>query len=448
MAWDRQFKAPFVALTGGLSPISLGLAVTDWAWHLLSAPGTAMQMAHDSGQEWLQALQHAGCGDAMQALDKRYADPAWALWPYCAIASTHHTAERWWQQASHLRGMEHHHEDVVHLLARQWLDMLSPANWPHTNPQVIQATLASRGENLQRGLAQVGQDLQRAFDPNAAMAGDALYRPGVEVACTPGAVVHRNHLVELIQYSASTAQVQREPVFIVPSWIMKYYILDLSPHNSLVRYLVEQGHTVFMLSWRNPDASDALLDMEDYLRLGVLNPLAVITERTGGVPIHAVGYCLGGTLLSIAAAALARDEPMPDALAIAPLASMTLLATQLDFQDAGELGVLLDEAQVAVLEDTMADKGFLTSGGHNAGIVSEPGHAHRSYQMHHTALTAESTGPELWRQRAPTFKGSWWPAWHAWLLRHGGAHVSAREISPVDVLAPAPGDHVQVRYAD
>ena len=562
---DRQFKAPFIHLTSGLSPISLGLAVTDWVWHLATSPGTGMQLAHDSRAEWFKAVQQVGCADRSSAGDKRYADPAWALWPFCAMASTHHTAEQWWQHATHLRGMEHHHQDVVHLMARQWLDMLSPSNWPLTNPKVLQTTLETQGQNLRRGFDHAWQDVQRQLNPDTPIDGDALYRPGIEVACTPGAVVHRNHLVELIQYTPTTAQVQREPVFIVPSWIMKYYILDLSPHNSLVRYLVDQGHTVFMLSWRNPDASDALLDMEDYLRLGVLNPLAVISDRTGGVPIHAVGYCLGGTLLSIAAAALARDEPMKEAQTLAPLASMTLLATQLDFQDAGELGVLLDEAQVAVLEDIMAEKGFLTgkqmggsfqflhaqdliwsarmheywlgervtpndlmawnadvtrmpatmhsqylhqmylhndlangrykvegqpvslgdlrlpvfavgtqkdhvtpwhsaykvhsltrsdvtfvltSGGHNAGIVSEPGHAHRTYQLLHTPLSAESTAPDIWQRRAPQFTGSWWPAWHEWLRSHGGVHVVAREISPVDVLEPAPGSYVQVRYGD
>ena len=562
--WDRKVKAPWLALTGGLSPISLGLALADWAWHLGTSPGTRMRLLSESVDHWLASLKQVGCQDHPHQ-DKRYADAAWALWPFCALASTHHTAERWWDHATHMRGMEHHHQDVVHLMARQWLDMLSPSNWPHSNPQVLKTTFETQGENLRQGWSHAWQDMQRQLNPSAPMDGDALYRPGIEVACTPGAVVHRNHLVELLQYTPTTAQVQREPVFIVPSWIMKYYILDLSPHNSLVRYLVDQGHTVYMLSWRNPDASDALLDMEDYLRLGVLNPLAVITERTGGVPIHAVGYCLGGTLLSIAAAALARDETMKDAQTLAPLATLTLLATQLDFQDAGEMGVLLDEAQVAVLEDIMAEKGFLTgrqmggsfqflhaqdliwsarmreywlgervssndlmawnadvtrmpatmhsqylhqmylhndlangrykvegqpvslgdlrvpvfavgtqkdhvtpwrsaykvhsltrsdvtfvltSGGHNAGIVSEPGHAHRSYQLLHTPLTAESTAPEIWQRRAPRFTGSWWPAWHEWLRSHGGAHVAAREISPVDVLEPAPGSYVQVRYGD
>jgi len=331
LVWDRKFKVPWQALTGGLSPISLGLALADWAWHLGTSPGTRMRLVSESVDHWLASLKQVGCQDHPHK-DKRYVDPAWAQWPFCALASTHHTAERWWDHATHMRGMEHHHQDVVHLMARQWLDMLSPSNWPLTNPQVLKTTFETQGDNLRQGWDHAWQDMQRQLDPSAPMNGDALYRPGTEVACTPGAVVHRNHLVELLQYTPTTAQVQREPVFIVPSWIMKYYILDLSPHNSLVRYLVDQGHTVYMLSWRNPDASDALLDMEDYLRLGVLNPLAVITERTGGVPIHAVGYCLGGTLLSIAAAALARDEAMRGAQAIAPLASLTLLATSWIFR--------------------------------------------------------------------------------------------------------------------
>jgi len=239
----------------------------------------------------------------------------------------------------------------------------------------------TQGGSLARGASHALDDWRQRRGLAPLQDAGPVFRPGIEVANTPGQVVHRNHLAELIQYTPMTPRVQREPVFIVPSWIMKFYILDLSPHNSLVRYLVEQGHTVFMLSWRNPDEGDALLDMPDYLQLGVLDALAAITRLTGGVPIHAAGYCLGGTLLAIAAAALARPRAVPAAAAIALLASVTLLAAQVDFRDAGDLGVLIDEAQVATLEDTMAERGFLT--GQQMGGSFQFLHAQRRPQRGH-----------------------------------------------------------------
>lgn len=350
---DRKIQTAQLYLTGGLSPVTLALALTDWAWHVT---GTPSQL---SAWGWACGLETANEAQVVTTDDPRFSDQGWQFWPFLALERAHHAQEVWWDKATQLRGMAHHHQDVMHFLAHQWLGVISPSNVPWLNPAILRATVKTQGQNIGQGMAFVQEDLQRLWGyPQSAK--QHHYRPGVEVACTLGEVIHRNHLVELIQYTPQTQQVQREPILIVPSWIMKYYILDLSPVNSLVKYLVEQGHTVFMVSWRNPDASDALLDMQDYLKLGVLNPLAVITERTGHVPIHTAGYCLGGTLLAIAAAALARPENLPDSSTIAPLASMTLLAAQLDFRDPGDLGVFLDEAQVALLEDTMAETGFLS----------------------------------------------------------------------------------------
>ena len=202
--------------------------------------------------------------------------------------------------------MNQHHKDVMRMCARQWLDLLSPANFGLLNPEVLQHTLACGGANLVHGLANALDDWRRHQGLDPVQAREHPYQPGVDLAVTPGKVVHRNALVELIQYQPQTATVNAEPVFIVPSWIMKYYILDLSPQNSMVRWLVSQGHTVFILSWKNPEGSDALLSMDDYLEQGVFEPLAAIAQRIPSTPVHAVGYCLGGTLLAIAAAALSR----------------------------------------------------------------------------------------------------------------------------------------------
>ncbi len=564
-AFDRSVRVAMAGLTGGLSPLSVGLAAMDWAGHLASAPGNGSWLGTQGVTAWLEAMRHALTCAGVPESDPRYAAEEWKVWPFCALACSHSVAERWWQEATVLRGMEHHHQDLMQLLSRQWLDMLAPSNWPWSNPQVIKTTLTTRGANLLRGFNHALDDWRQAHGLPAQDSAQPLYRPGKEVACTPGEVVYRNHLVELIQYAPTTRRVQSEPLLIIPSWIMKFYILDLSPHSSLVRYLVDKGHTVFMLSWRNPDERDALLDMEDYLRLGVLHPLAEITRRTQGVPIHTVGYCLGGTLLGMAAAALARPGGVHHT-PIAPLASMTLLAAQLDFRDPGELGVLLDEAQVALLEDMMADRGFLTgrqmaasfqflrsrdlfwsarmreyllgepevandlmtwnadvtrmpakmhsnylhslylhndlaegryevagepvylgdlrlpifavgtvkdhvtpwrsaykikrlvhadvtfvlaSGGHNAGVVSEPGHSGRSYQLLLTRATDKRLSPEVWQRRAAFHQGSWWPAWRDWLVTQGsGQQVPARELSDGDSLAAAPGTYVMVRYQD
>ena len=556
---DRKIQTALAALTGGLSPVSLALAITDWAWHLTGSPGTLACMALECGQSMTSTP------DKEMSDDPRFNHEAWEDWPFQVFKRLHHTRETWWNHATQLRGMEHHHQDVMHFLAHQWLGATSPSNLPWLNPVVLKATLETQGQNLLQGATLGLQDWQRSWGMQPQPAQQSAYRPGIEVACTPGHVIHSNHLIELIQYTPQTPQVQREPILIVPSWIMKYYILDLSPANSLVKYLVEQGHTVFMVSWRNPDESDALLDMQDYLKLGVLNPLAVITERTGGVPIHTAGYCLGGTLLAIAAAALASPNSLPEADTIAPLASMTLLAAQLDFHDPGDLGVFLDEAQVALLEDTMAEKGFLsgqlmgssfqllkprhvfwsalvgkywlgipdidddltawnadvtrmpasmhsqylhkfylhnelaegqfevddepvsledihlpvfalgtlkdhvtpwesaykvmrltrsdvtfvlTSGGHNAGVLSVPGLPLRSYQKLTTQADTHLSSPENWHHTAPTFEGSWWPEWHAWLVQHSSGLVPAQDIRTADTLGPAPGQYVQVRYKD
>ena len=563
---DGRLHAAGARFSGGLSPIALALAYTDWALHLATQPAQAWRLAaraQAAGLQWLgETLGHAPPGNG----DARFAHPAWRRWPYAPVVHAYRAAEDWWNDASHLRGMSAHHAEMTRFFSRQWLDMLSPSNFGLANPEVLERTRERGGANLADGAAQALDAWRKRQGLPPLQPPAQQFRPGIEVALTPGRVVHRNALVELIQYEPATPRVQAEPVFIVPSWIMKYYILDLSPHNSLVRWLVGQGHTVFILSWHNPDAADALLDLQDYLALGVFDPLAAIHRLLPRASVQACGYCLGGTLLAIAAAALARPGAIDGAERLAPLASISLLAAETDFSEPGEMGVLIDESQVALLEDMMAERGYLsgaqmagsfgylhsrelvwsqrlrafwlgepdqpndlmawnadatrmpaamhseylrrcylrneiaegrfpvqgrpvslsdirlpmfvvgterdhvspwksvykihrltdtelcfvlTNGGHNAGIVSEPGHAGRRHAIATRTPDGPWQDPDEWQHGAERRDGSWWPSWQAWLLAHGsGRTVAARRPDAVPGLPAAPGDYVHQCHAD
>ncbi|HRX37531.1 MAG TPA: alpha/beta fold hydrolase, partial [Aestuariivirga sp.] len=197
------------------------------------------------------------------------------------------------------------------------------------------------------------EDMRRQIQKKPPV-GAENFVPGKDVAVTPGKVVFRNHLIELIQYKPATKAVRAEPLLIVPAWIMKYYILDLSPQNSMVKYLTEQGFTVFMISWRNPTADDHDLSLGDYRRMGIMDALNAISTICPERKIHAAGYCLGGTLLSIAAAAMAREDDRR-------LASVSLLAAQTDFSEPGELALFIDQSQMNFLKSVMWNRGFLSA---------------------------------------------------------------------------------------
>jgi polyhydroxyalkanoate synthase len=550
---DRQVHATLARLTLGLSPASLVAAYMDWAFHLMFSPGKQAQLAEKLLRKirryQLYALQcarsnHAECCIEPLPQDKRFASPEWQKPPFNFIYQAFLLTQQWWHNAtSDVRGVSRHHENVVEFAARQVLDVVSPSNFIPTNPEILKATTEQGGANLWQGWQNFVEDWERAQLGKPPVGAEA-FKVGETVAVTPGKVVFRNRLIELIQYAPTTAKVHAEPVLIVPAWIMKYYILDLSPRNSLVKFLLDRGHTVFMISWKNPSAADRDLRMADYLRRGIMDALDAVGAIVPDARVHGVGYCLGGTLLSIAAAAMARDRDER-------LATVTLLAAQADFTEAGELMLFIDESQVAFLEDVMWEQGYLdtrqmagafqllrsndliwsrlvrdylmgkrapmtdlmawnadatrmpyamhseylhdlflrndlaegryrvddrpialsdirapifavgterdhvapwrsvykinlladtdvtfllTSGGHNAGIVSEPGHPGRRYRVSHRRERDPFVDAETWLARTPEREGSWWPVWQAWLKERSGAMVA-----PPPMGAPARG---------
>lgn len=364
---DRSLHAGLARFTLGLSPAALLAAYLDWAVHLASSPGKRLQLIDKAARKSLRfanyasryALDRSGCAPCIEPLaqDKRFAGDAWRQWPFNFYSQAFLLQQQWWHNATTgVRGVTRHHEAVASFTARQILDIFSPSNFLATNPELLKRTLETGGANLATGLQHLLEDWERAVSGKRPVGADA-YRVGHEIAATPGKVVMRNRLIELIQYAPTTDKVRPEPVLIVPAWIMKYYILDLSQRNSLVKYLTDQGFTVFMISWKNPSAEDRDLGMEDYRRLGIMAALdavnGIVPSGPAGVGrVHAVGYCLGGTLLAIAAAAMARDGDHR-------LASATLLAAQTDFTEAGELTLFIDDSQLAFLEDMMWEQGFL-----------------------------------------------------------------------------------------
>ena len=559
---DRSLHAATARFTAGLSPIAIADAYLDWASHLAFAPGKRSQLAEKAAKKTLRFATYA----ARRALekdvepciaplpqDRRFVDAGWREPPFDQIYQAFLLTQQWWHNAATgVRGVTRQHEDTVAFATRQFLDVFSPSNSPWTNPEVLRRTLAEWGGNFVRGAANFVEDWDRALGKRAV--GAEAFRVGRDVAVTPGKVVYRNRLIELIQYAPATARVRPEPVLIVPAWIMKYYILDLSATNSLVRYLTQQGFTVFMISWKNPGPEDRDLTLEDYRTLSAMAALDAVTAIVPRRKVHAVGYCIGGTLLAIAAAAMTRDGDQR-------LATTSFFAAQTDFTEAGELMLFINESQVAFLEDTMWEQGFLgtsqmagafqmlrsndlvwsrmvreyllgerapmtdllawnadatrmpyrmhaeylrriflqndlaagrypaggrpvalsdlrlptfivgtetdhvapwrsvyklhllsdaeitfvlTSGGHNAGIVSEPGHPHRHYRMATRKGGGHYDDPDVWLASAALKTGSWWPQWTAWLgARSGapGAHpaMGAAAYRP---LADAPGSYV------
>ncbi len=537
---DTQWHAALAQLTGGISPTAVATAYVDWGLHLFGSPQKQSELLKVALQEAVAPQERH---------DPRFEDPAWSAYPYNVLAQNFLAAQNWWDVATRdLPGVDPKHAQIVNFAARQWMDMLCPANFALTNPLVQDRTQKEQGQNLVRGVRYWIDDFNRLLSKQPRRS--EKFTVGKELATTPGDVVLRNDLVELIRYHPTTARLHPEPILIVPAWIMKYYILDLTAQRSLVAYLRDQGFEVFILSWKNPEAQDAELTLQDYIDLGIRAAIAKM-QSMGHPRLHAAGYCLGGTLLAIVAAALARDRD--DCLA-----SVSLLAAQVDFSEPGELSLFINESQVAFLEDIMATNGYLksdqmagafqllrsndliwsrvirhyllgertrdnplmawnadatrmparmhseylrhlflnndlakgrfrvdgaavalsdirndiycvatetdhvspwtsvfrlslltdtdvtfilTNGGHNGGILSEPGHKGRHFRYGHKKEGDGHVTAADWFERHHPVSGSWWPHWSKWLKKRSG-HPQNTRSSLVTSLDAAPGRYV------
>jgi len=359
---DTLVHAEIAKATGSLSPTSTMLAFQDWFAHLLGSPGKQLELTQIATEYTQQLANYAAqlltnkeddqANVAPLVMDRRFSAPEWQMFPYNLLQQSFLLGQKWWDIATtDVAGVSKHHANVVNFWARQFLELFSPGNQFFTNPQVLAQTLEENGANLVRGMQKLYADV------NAILVGeeaepDPNFKVGEHVAVTRGKVILRNKVMELIQYTPTTTEVHPEPVLLVPAWIMKYYILDLSPHNSLVKYLLDQGHTVFCISWKNPDENDRNLAMEDYLQDGFFAALNAVNDVVPKQKVHAAGYCLGGTLLAIAASAMARDNDNR-------LASLSFFAAQTDFTEPGEIGLFIDESQINLLEAQMERTGYL-----------------------------------------------------------------------------------------
>lgn len=291
------------------------------------------------------------------AKDQRFKDPAWSqgdIFDYMkqAYLITSHWAEHLVDEAE---GLDPETKQKAAFYMKQLVNAVAPSNWVFSNPELLRETFSSDGENLVRGMQFLAEDIQKGGgDLHIRQVDPTKFELGKNIAATPGKVVYQNDFIQLIQYEATTKKVLKRPLLIVPPWINKFYILDLTPEKSFIKWAVDQGHTVFVISWVNPDARLAQKTFEDYMRDGVIAAVDAVCEATGEKSINAVGYCVGGTLLAVALAYMAAKGDKR-------IATATFFTAQTDFRYAGDLRVFSDEEQIAKIEREMAKRGYLDS---------------------------------------------------------------------------------------
>jgi polyhydroxyalkanoate synthase len=349
---------------GLANPMAIGAAFLEMTQRMMSDPARLAEaqasLWNDYMRLWQQTATRFLGGDAEPVIeappeDRRFRDHAWSdntLFDF--IKQSYLMTARWLQGAvRNVEGLDGHTARKVDFYTRQFVDAMAPSNFVLTNPEVLRATIESRGENLVNGLKNLLDDLERGKGRLAiSMTDPTAFKIGENVAASPGKVVYQNDLMQLIQYAPTTATVKRRPLLIIPPWINKFYILDLRPENSFIRWAVGQGHTVFVISWVNPDGKLAAKTFEDYMREGPLAALSAMEEATGERTANVIGYCLGGTLLAATLAYMATKRD-------ARVKSATYFVTMVDFAEAGELSVFIDEEQLQALEQRMKKKGYL-----------------------------------------------------------------------------------------
>ena len=345
-------------------PLNIGRAFMEMTARLMTNPTRLMQAQLGFWQDYVTLWQNTTrrmMGIDTEPVidppagDRRFKDDAWKeneIFDF--IKQTYLLSARYVQDiVTQVDGLDSHTAQKVDFYSRQFIDAMSPSNFLLTNPEVLRKTAETGGENLLKGLSNLLGDLERGKGQlRIKMTDTDAFKLGGNIGVSPGKVVFQNELMQLIQYTPSTETVLKRPLLLGPPWINKFYILDLRPRNSFVRWAVAQGHTVFVISWVNPDEKMADRGFEDYMKDGLLTALDAIEQATGEREVNAIGYCLGGTLLACTLAYMA--EKGDDRIKTA-----TFFVTMLDFQEAGELGVFIDEEQLQAVEDKMAKRGYL-----------------------------------------------------------------------------------------
>jgi polyhydroxyalkanoate synthase len=563
----RQMKSPGHQR---MDPLNVGGAFLEMTARLMADPGKIMTAQLEFWQRhvdlWHSATQRLLGQNAKPATaptddDRRFKHADWdenLVFDY--IKQSYLLTAGWVQQTvGNVDGLDRKTRDKVGFYTRQFVDAMAPSNFLVTNPEVLRATIESSGQNLVKGLGNMLADLERGEGKlHIRMSDASAFKIGENVAITPGKVVAQTDLMQLIQYAPTTKTVHQRPLLIVPPWINKYYILDLKPENSFVGWAVAQGFTVFIVSWVNPSATLAHKSFEDYMREGIIAAVDAVEKTLGESEITVIGYCLGGTLMAATLAYMAAKKDTR-------VKAATFFAAQVDFSEAGELSVFIDEEQLRYLEEMMNERGYLDGGemaatfnllrsndliwsfvvrnyllgkdpfpfdllfwnadstrmpaamhsyylrkmyqenllakpggitldgvpidvgkikipvylqaakddhiapygsvykatqhfagpvrfmlagsGHIAGVVNPPQDG--KYQHWTNPARANPPTPEEWLEGAIENTGSWWPDWKAWLAKHSGPQVPARDpakgkLKPIE---DAPGSYVKVRFA-
>ena len=348
-------------------PLHLSNAFQEFTAKLLADPSKVVAAQMELWQDYMKLWQVTAqrmAGQKVEPMvepakgDKRFNDPAWkdeVVFDY--IKQSYLLTSRWAQGTlKQVEGVDAKTAKKVEFYSKQFIDAMSPSNFALTNPQVVKATVETGGENLVKGLQNLLTDLERGKGKLAISQTDMkAFRVGDNIATSPGKVVFRNDVIELIQYAPTTAEVYEVPLLIAPPWINKFYILDLKPENSFIRWAVGQGYTVFVISWVNPDEKLSQLTFEDYMNQGPLAALDAVEKATGQRHASAIGYCLGGTLMAPTLAYMAaRNDDR--------IVACTFFTAQVDFTEPGDLGVFVDDEQLAALEESMGKRGYLDGG--------------------------------------------------------------------------------------